>query len=114
MKVPRVQPRGRSEGHRSKKPARSTTTDAARHPRFIAAIGTVVFVPSRGRFRVNITAPIVIRMATITGDMAGIAIDLVDSFEARRIVLNIASGVDRIGRARFAIFPPKNSRPLGL
>jgi hypothetical protein len=43
----------------------------------------VVFVSIRGRFRVNITVPIVIRMA-ITGDMAGIAI------EARRIAANIA------------------------
>jgi hypothetical protein len=38
----------------------------------------VVFVSIRGRFRVNITAPIVIRMA-IMGDMAGIAIDLIYS-----------------------------------
>jgi hypothetical protein len=37
--------------------------------------GLVVFVPTRGRFRVNTTAPIVIRMA-ITGHMAGINIDL--------------------------------------
>jgi hypothetical protein len=29
-------------------------------------------------------------MATITGDIAGIAIDLLDSFEARRIAVNIA------------------------
>jgi hypothetical protein len=35
----------------------------------------VVFVSILGRFRVNITAPIVIRMV-ITSDMAGIAIDL--------------------------------------
>jgi hypothetical protein len=47
-----------------------------------------VFVPSRGRFRVNITAAIVIRMAT--SDMAGIAIDLLDSFETRRTAVNIA------------------------
>ena len=38
----------------------------------------VVFVSMRGRFRVNITAPIVIRMA-ITSQVAGIAIDLIYS-----------------------------------
>jgi hypothetical protein len=37
--------------------------------------GLVVFVPTRRRFRVNTTAPIVTRMA-ITGHMAGINIDL--------------------------------------
>ena len=41
----------------------------------------VVFVSIRGRFRVNITAPIAIRMA-ITSNMA--------SDEARRIAANIA------------------------
>ena len=40
-----------------------------------AAVIWVVFVSIRGRFRVNITAPIAIRMA-ITSDMAGMAIDL--------------------------------------
>jgi hypothetical protein len=38
----------------------------------------VVFVSMPGRFRVNITVPIVIPMA-ITSDMAGIAIDLIYS-----------------------------------
>ena len=55
--------------------ATSITTDAARHRCLIVAAGLVVFVPTRGRFRVNTTALIVIRMA-ITGHMAGINTDL--------------------------------------
>src|SRR5215831_4151038 len=74
MKRLRVQPLGLSERHRSQKRARSITTEAARHRCLIVAGGLVVFVPTRGRFRVNTTAPIVIRMA-ITGHMAGINID---------------------------------------
>src|SRR5262249_61690731 len=75
MKRLRVQPLGLSEKHRSQKRARSITTDAARHRCLIVAAGLVVFVPTRGRFRVNTIAPIVIRMA-ITGLMAGINIYL--------------------------------------
>jgi hypothetical protein len=87
MKKPRVQPLGLSKRNRSQKRVRSITTDAARQRYLIVAAGLVVFVPTRGRFRVNITAPIVIRMA-ITGHMAGINIDLL--FEARRIAAHIA------------------------
>ena len=69
--------------HPSQKHARSTTTEAAQHGCLIVAaltVGaiTVVGVPIRGFFRVNITAPIVIRM-TITGYFPGIAIDLLYS-----------------------------------
>jgi hypothetical protein len=65
----------RSDQEESVAKTRSITTDAARHRCLIVAAGLVVFVPTRGRFRVNTTAPIVIRMA-ITGHMAGINIDL--------------------------------------
>jgi hypothetical protein len=83
MKAHRAQLLALMNGHPSQKRARFSTTAAAQHRCPIVAaltVGaiTVVFVPIRGRFRVNITAPIVIRMTT-TGYIAGIAIDLLYS-----------------------------------
>jgi hypothetical protein len=43
-----------------------------------------------GKWNRVLNMRIVIRMATITGGIAGIAIDLLDSFKARRIAVNIA------------------------
>jgi hypothetical protein len=80
MKSRRVQPLYLKERPLQKR-ARPITAEAApsaRDPHWgliIAAITVGAFVSIRGRFRVNITAPIVIRMG-ITGDMAGIATEL--------------------------------------
>jgi hypothetical protein len=76
----------------------ATTAAARQHLWSIAAaltVGafTVVFAPIRGRFHVNITALIAIR---ITGSIADIAIDLVTS--ARVEALPIATDLSNLFR----------------
>jgi hypothetical protein len=70
MKRPRVRPFDLSDPHRPQTRGRSITTTTtttigvACHWRLIPAVIWVVFAPMRGRFRVNTTAVIVIRMAS--------------------------------------------------